>query len=163
MSEQEGWSETVGRAADKPKVGADFLLPLFGVIFAAYYLYTIRELPWEARVTGVFVCYGVYILSAILFVRSLAHVRQVEVIFRCRMRAAALAQGAGIEMSSHLFPEFSVHLLGVTPTCHWLEYMDWAAPLLQEPLRVVGGRAQIPDRPGAGIAWDEAAVKRCAV
>jgi mandelate racemase len=31
------------------------------------------------------------------------------------------------EMSSHLFPEVSAHLLAVTPTCHWLEYVDWAA------------------------------------
>ena len=78
------------------------------------------------------------------------------------LRAAALAHAHGIEMSSHLFPEFSVHLLGVTPTCHWLEYMDWAAPLLQEPLRVANGVARIPDRPGAGIEWDEAAVQRYA-
>ena len=78
------------------------------------------------------------------------------------LRAAALAHAHGIDMSSHLFPEFSVHLLGVTPTCHWLEYMDWAAPLLQEPLRVKNGMVQIPDRPGAGIAWDEDAVKRYA-
>jgi mandelate racemase len=79
------------------------------------------------------------------------------------LRAAALAHAHGIEMSSHLFPEFSVHLLGVTPTCHWLEYMDWAAPLLQEPLRVTDGMAPIPDRPGAGIEWDEDAVRRYAV
>ena len=39
--------------------------------------------------------------------------------------------------------------------------MDWAVPLLQEPVRVKEGFAQIPDRPGAGIEWDEAAVKRC--
>jgi mandelate racemase len=78
------------------------------------------------------------------------------------LRAAALAHAHGIDMSSHLFPEFSVHLLGVTPTGHWLEYMDWAAPLLQEPLRVKNGVAQIPDRPGAGIVWDEDAVKRYA-
>ena len=78
------------------------------------------------------------------------------------LRAAALAHTHGIEMSSHLFPEFSVHLLGVTPTCHWLEFMDWAAPLLQEPLRVKDGFARIPDRPGAGIEWNEDAVKRYA-
>jgi mandelate racemase len=76
------------------------------------------------------------------------------------LRAAALAHAHGIEISSHLFPEFSVHLLGVAPTCHWLEFMDWAAPLLREPLRVKDGFARIPDRPGAGIEWDEAAVKR---
>ena len=76
------------------------------------------------------------------------------------LRAAALAHAHGIEMSSHLFPEFSCHLLAVTPTCHWLEYMDWAAPLLQEPFEVKDGHVVIPDRPGAGIAWDEAAVER---
>jgi len=76
------------------------------------------------------------------------------------LRAAALAQAHGIEMSSHLFPEFSVHLLGVTPTCHWLEFMDWAAPLLQEPLRVKDSFIEIPNRPGAGIQWNEEAVRR---
>ena len=79
------------------------------------------------------------------------------------LRAAALAHAHGIEMSSHLFPEFSVHLLGVTPTCHWLEFMDWAEPVIQDPVRVSNGLAQIPDRPGAGLAWNEAAVKRYSV
>jgi mandelate racemase len=78
------------------------------------------------------------------------------------MRAAALAHAHGIEMSSHLFPEFSAHLLGVTPTCHWLEFVDWAAPVLREPLRVADGVVQIPDRPGAGIEWNEEAVGRYA-
>jgi len=78
------------------------------------------------------------------------------------MRAAALAQGAGMEMSSHLFPEVSAHLLAVTPTCHWLEYVDWAAPILQEPAQVKDGHVIIPDRPGAGLVWNEEAVKRYA-
>jgi mandelate racemase len=76
------------------------------------------------------------------------------------LRAAALAHAHGIEMSSHLFPEFSCHLLAATPTCHWLEYMDWAASVLQQPAEVKDGHVVIPDRPGAGIAWDEAAVER---
>lgn len=32
------------------------------------------------------------------------------------LRAAALAEAAGIEMSSHLYPEISSHLLAVTST-----------------------------------------------
>jgi mandelate racemase len=76
------------------------------------------------------------------------------------MRAAALAQGAGLEMSSHLFPEASAHLLAVTPTCHWLEYVDWADAVLKDPLEVKDGFARIPDRPGTGVAWDEKAVKK---
>ena len=79
------------------------------------------------------------------------------------MRAAALAQGAGVEMSSHLFPEASAHLLAVTPTCHWLEYMDWADAVLKDPLEVKDGFARIAERPGTGIAWDEKAVKKYAL
>jgi mandelate racemase len=76
------------------------------------------------------------------------------------LRAAALAHAHGMEMSSHLFPEFSAHLLAVTPTCHYLEYMDWAAAVLAEPLHIEKGNAVIPDRPGAGLEWNEDAVKR---
>jgi mandelate racemase len=79
------------------------------------------------------------------------------------MRAAALAQGAGMEMSSHLFAEVSCHLLAVTPTCHWLEYMNWADAVLEEPLRVVKGHVTVSDRPGIGMQWDEKAVKKYAL
>ena len=75
-------------------------------------------------------------------------------------RAAALAGAAGIEMSSHLFPEASAHLLAATPTAHWLEYVDWANAILVEPLKIVDGHAQVSTTPGSGVAWDEAAVAR---
>jgi len=75
-------------------------------------------------------------------------------------RAASLAAGRSIPMSSHLFPETSAHLLAVTPTCHFLEYVDWADAILAEPLAIVGGAAVIPERPGTGVVWDEKAVKR---
>jgi mandelate racemase len=47
----------------------------------------------------------------------------------------------------------------VTETAHWLEWQDWANPILREPFTLADGHLLIPDRPGAGIAWDEAAVK----
>jgi mandelate racemase len=75
-------------------------------------------------------------------------------------RAARIAAARGIEMSSHLFPEVSAHLLAATPTAHWLEYVDWAAPVLAEPLRIVDGFAHIPERAGNGLQWDPDAVKR---
>lgn len=75
------------------------------------------------------------------------------------LRAAAIAEAAGIEMSSHILPEVSAHLLAVTPTRHWLEYVDWAAPILARPLAVDAGHVTIPDLPGTGVAWDEDAVK----
>ncbi len=76
------------------------------------------------------------------------------------LRAAALAHAHNLDMSSHLFPEFSAHLLAVTPTCHWLEYMDWANSILQQPFEVKNGQVVIPDVPGVGMTWNEDAVKK---
>jgi mandelate racemase len=76
------------------------------------------------------------------------------------LRAAAIAETAGLPISSHLFPEISAHLLAASPTGHWLEYVDWAEPILQEPLRIADGVAVAPDVPGSGLAWDEAMVER---
>jgi len=74
--------------------------------------------------------------------------------------AAGLAAEHRIKMSSHLFPEVSAHLLAATPTGHFLEYMDWADALVQEPLRIVDGHAVIPERPGNGLVWNLAKVAR---
>jgi mandelate racemase len=79
------------------------------------------------------------------------------------LRAAALTQAAGIPTSTHLFPEVSAHLLAVTPTADWVEYVDWAAPVLSEPLAVASGHVTPPDRAGLGLEWNEAAVARLAL
>jgi mandelate racemase len=76
------------------------------------------------------------------------------------LRAAAIAGAAGIQMSSHLYPELASHLLRVAETGHWLEWQDWAHPILAEPFQLENGHLLIRDVPGAGLAWDEAAVRR---
>jgi mandelate racemase len=76
------------------------------------------------------------------------------------LRAAGLAAGAAVEISSHLFPEVSAHLLAATPTAHFLEYMDWAEPLLAAPIAIENGHAVIPARPGNGMDWNPDAVAR---
>lgn len=78
------------------------------------------------------------------------------------IQAAALATTAGLPISSHLFPEVSAHLLAISPTAHWLEYVDWADAILRAPLRIEGGQAVLPDDPGSGIEWDEDAVRKFA-
>jgi len=75
-------------------------------------------------------------------------------------RAAEIAKTRGMKMSSHLFPEVSAHLLAATPTCHYLEYVDWANALLEEPLTIADGHAMTPSRPGNGMVWDKKAVER---
>jgi mandelate racemase len=65
----------------------------------------------------------------------------------------------GLPISSHMYPEVSAHVLAALPTAHYLEHLDKAAPLLQEPLRLENGDAV----PGSPIEWDEAAVARFSV
>jgi len=79
------------------------------------------------------------------------------------MRAAALAEAHGIQLSNHLWPEISAQLMCATPTAHWLEYADWWNPVLKNPLRIENGMALIDDSPGNGIEWNEAAVARMIV
>ena len=75
------------------------------------------------------------------------------------LRAAPLAAAAGIPISTHLYPEVAAHMLRVSETAHWLEWQSWADPILQTPYEVRDGMLEIPDRPGTGLEWDEAAVK----
>jgi len=79
------------------------------------------------------------------------------------MRAVALAQIHGIRVSSHLFPEVSAQLMSVTPGAHLLEWQDWVAPVLAEPLKVVGGITQPSTVPGSGVSWNEDVIARCLV
>lgn len=76
------------------------------------------------------------------------------------IRAAAIAGAAGIPMSTHLYPEVAAHVMRVTETAHWLEWQDWADPILQNPYPIVDGMLQIPNVPGIGLEWNEDAVDR---
>lgn len=76
------------------------------------------------------------------------------------MQAAGVAEAHGIPMSSHLMPEVSAHLLAATPTCHWLEYVDWSDAIAAEPVKIADGCWPASDRPGTGLEWDDAKVAR---
>jgi mandelate racemase len=75
------------------------------------------------------------------------------------LQAAALADASGLPMSSHLYPEVSGHLMRVTPSAHWLEWQDWAHPVLARPFGIADGQMLLPDVPGNGLEWDEDAVR----
>ena len=74
------------------------------------------------------------------------------------LRASAITGAAGIPMSTHLYPEIAAHLMRVTDTAHWLEWQDWADPVLAEPFALRDGQLHVPDRPGNGIEWNEKAI-----
>jgi mandelate racemase len=71
------------------------------------------------------------------------------------LRAAAIAGAAGVPMSTHLYPEIAAHMMRVTETGHWLEWQDWANPILQNPYEIKGGLLHIPEVPGIGLEWNE--------
>ncbi|MEM8837730.1 MAG: enolase C-terminal domain-like protein [Pseudomonadota bacterium] len=74
------------------------------------------------------------------------------------IEASSIARAAGWPVSSHLFPEPSAHLLCADPSAHWLEWVDWASPILKEPYEVVKGTVTPPARPGLGLEWNNAKV-----
>lgn len=76
------------------------------------------------------------------------------------IKAAALAEQCNIPLSSHLFQEFSAHMLAVTPTADWLERMDIASTILDSSLSFKDGKAIISDEPGVGFTWKESAIAK---
>jgi mandelate racemase len=76
------------------------------------------------------------------------------------LRAVSIAGAAGVEVSTHLYPEVAAHLMRVTETAHWLEWQDWADLVVAEPFPLDNGHVLVPNRPGSGVAWNESAVKR---
>jgi mandelate racemase len=76
------------------------------------------------------------------------------------LQAAGVAASRDVEMSSHLLPEVSAHVLAAAPTAHWLEYVDWANAILAAPLALADGCAVASSQPGSGIAWNQDGVAR---
>ena len=78
------------------------------------------------------------------------------------LQVTGLAAAASMPVSSHLFIEASAHVLAVTPTCDWLEFMDFGSAILAEPPVLADG-AVTARGPGLGLVWDEDAVARYAM
>jgi len=77
------------------------------------------------------------------------------------LKAVDIAAGAGKQVSSHLWPELSAQLLAVGSTSHRLEYVDWWAEILTEPLVVENGMTVLPDDlRGSGVEFDKNKVDR---
>ena len=74
------------------------------------------------------------------------------------LRAAAIAGAAGVPVSTHLYPEVAAHVMRVTETAHWLEWQNWADPILNKPYEISESYLHIPNTPGVGLEWNEEAV-----
>jgi L-alanine-DL-glutamate epimerase-like enolase superfamily enzyme len=76
------------------------------------------------------------------------------------MRVGHLAESHDIAVSSHLFPETSVQVLGALSNAIYLEYMPWFSDLYNEPLAFEAGHAVVPERPGWGFTFNQEFIAR---
>ncbi|MBM2824482.1 MAG: mandelate racemase [Dehalococcoidales bacterium] len=76
------------------------------------------------------------------------------------MKVAVMLEAWNLPISSHLFPDFSVHLLAAAPNGFILEYMPWWDKIYTEPHKVVDGFMEAPKTPGLGLELDPAALKK---
>jgi L-alanine-DL-glutamate epimerase-like enolase superfamily enzyme len=70
------------------------------------------------------------------------------------MRVGHMAESHDVPVSSHLFPETSIQVLGALANSNYLEYMPWFSPLYNERLDFADGEAIVPERPGWGFTFN---------
>jgi L-alanine-DL-glutamate epimerase-like enolase superfamily enzyme len=71
------------------------------------------------------------------------------------MRVGHMAESHDIAISSHLFPETSLQVLGALSNASYLEYMPWFSELYAERLVFEDGEALVPERPGWGFTFNQ--------
>ena len=76
------------------------------------------------------------------------------------MRVGHMAESHDVPVSSHLFPETSIQVLGALSNAIYLEYMPWFSELYREQLEFDGGDAIVPERPGWGFTFNMDYVER---
>src|SRR5687767_4341516 len=76
------------------------------------------------------------------------------------MKVAGMAEAFNVPVVSHLVPEIHVHLIGAVPNGLTVEYMPWTLRLFEETPALMAGQLAVPTKPGLGLAFDQAAVKR---
>jgi L-alanine-DL-glutamate epimerase-like enolase superfamily enzyme len=76
------------------------------------------------------------------------------------MKVAGMAEAFNLPVVSHLVPEIHAHLVAAVPNGLTVEYMPWTLRLYEETPALEGGRLVVPNKPGLGLAFDQAAIKR---
>jgi L-talarate/galactarate dehydratase len=76
------------------------------------------------------------------------------------LKIAGMAEAFNLPVVSHLIPEIHVHLVAAIPNGLTVEYMPWTLRLYEEAPAIEDGRLVVPKKPGLGLAFDQAAIKR---
>ena len=70
------------------------------------------------------------------------------------MRVGHMAESHDVPVSSHLFPETSIQVIGALANAIYLEYTPWLSKLYHEELVFKDGNAIVPERPGWGFTFN---------
>ncbi len=76
------------------------------------------------------------------------------------MKVAGMAEAFNVPVVSHLIPEIHVHLVAAIPHGLTVEYMPWTLRLYEETPAIVDGQLVVPNKPGLGLAFDQAVIKQ---
>jgi L-alanine-DL-glutamate epimerase-like enolase superfamily enzyme len=132
------------------------------------------DYPGLARVTDALstpIAGGEYLYGPVPF-RHMMEARSVDIVMIDLMRAggitqwlkiAALAEAHNLPVVSHLVPEIHVHLIAAIPHGLTVEFMPWTFRLFEEVPLPRNGELAVPHKPGLGLKFDEAAIKRYGV
>jgi L-talarate/galactarate dehydratase len=113
---------------------------------------------------------GEYLWGIVPF-RHMVEARSVDVVMIDLVRVggitqwlkvAGMAEAFNLPVVSHLIPEVHVHLIGAVPNGSTVEYMPWLAPLFDEVPVMQNGELAMPTKPGLGLEFDRAALRRFA-
>jgi len=76
------------------------------------------------------------------------------------MKIAGMAEAFNLSVVSHLIPEIHLHLVAAIPNGLTVEYMPWTLRLYEEAPALEGGRLVVPKKPGLGLTFDQAVIKK---
>lgn len=65
-----------GQSEGKPGTGGDWIIPVLAFAFTTYYLISIKDLVWEAKIAAVFVSVVLYALIGIFTVKTAVGLRR---------------------------------------------------------------------------------------
>src|SRR5579863_7537228 len=111
---------------------------------------------------------GEYIWGIVPF-RHMLEARSVDVVMIDLVRVggitqwlkvAGMAEAFNLPVVSHLIPEVHVHLIGAIPNGLTVEYMPWLRRLFEEVPQQQNGELAMPQAPGLGLKFDDAAIAR---
>jgi len=138
------------READKRQpTGADWIIPAIGLAFATYYLLSIRNLVWEAKIAAVFVAVVLYALIGVYVLVTVVGLKRGSLridfsplwgnlaLFRIR---ALLFGLAALSVLALPWAGFTLGTFGfLLVSFLWLEKMPWKLAVITSGALAIAG------------------------